>query len=694
MRPLYKKLLIISLIIIALGVIAYPHVSEAFCIMPSCFAVSLISTLLMGIINTIQFLLAQLAWLFSYLIEWMMDWGSTIMTLPVVQSGFKVSLSLVNMMLVIGLMISAFQIILGVDDHHAKERIKNVILAAILINFSLLFAGFLLDASNVFTNFFLKDVDGLGIADAFSLSKLSNMIAPSGNITTLAGLFSLIPLALFSLAITALALVIQIAVFITALIRNIWVAILLTVMPLAWGCWTFPGLEKYHHQWWENFIKQGLIVLPTISFFLYLTVATAGAMGGASSLPPDSSILGFGSFSTVLNTFLQMFILGAFLIGGLKISQAAGAAGASAGMTMALAVGGAAYKARFRVGGKDYGLQKGVQMATGAGANLLNRLQSVPYLGGFMSAIGTNKLANTMSGAAHADHEIEEFQKDNFKNMNYIQVRNFVPRNAIEAAAKFKQLAEMNKLDKYTTDFNAASPTDQAKWQSAVQLINQYGDETHKRHDGHASKDMKDLKEVKEYVALNPHLAPEIYGAEPKTITDASGATRLETADEARTRVIQEETDKASYSEIGKRDPDIYDTTKGTAAQQADAIIVLTQTVSSPVSIRAVVNHSSEQATKLEQHIKNRMGQINSSVATLVQNQTDIIRQKDREARIARRNGDDAGERAAKADRKLAFDARRSAITSSLTGTDREQMELLAAALDIKDQAVTKDTTI
>ena len=708
MRPLYKKLLIALLLVVVIGAIAWPTASEAGCAPwnVSCMLIRMVTSIIMGVINAIQGLLAMLAYVFAALIEWVITLGSGVINLPVVQAGFKVSLGLVNLMLVIGMIISAFQIILGIDDHHAKERIKNVILAALLINFSLLFAGFLLDVSNVFTNFFLSKVTGAQIADAFSLSRLANMIEPNGDITTISGFLSLLPLALFSLAITGLALIILIAVFITALVRNIYVAVLLTIMPLAWGCWVFPGLGKYHHDWWEEFIKQGVIVLPTITFFLFLTVSTAASMGQATAIPANLTAVN-GFFGTIMNVLLQMFILGAFLIGGLKISQKAGAAGASAGMTMAKAAGGAAYKARLRIGGKEYGLQKGVQGAAGGIGKYLSQMQSgrlkLPYVGGVQnpnsmagkalsaisSAVGIGALSNKLAGGSHADHDIEEFRKSNLSNKGYEEVKIFVPQNSIEAAAKLQRLAELDKLG----DYSKENPKD------AIDLIHQYGEATHKHGEG-----LKELKEVKEFVALNPQMALEVYGHQDPPGSGTYVADMKPTdADQsaANERVLREATNKATAEEMGKRDPSSYDQTPAglTTEQRLRAKIVFDATISSNRNIQNVVRHSAQRAQEFENVVLARMGQVAPALAGTISQQVKDLRENEvriRESRLA--NGNDPATnpdlRALQAERVRISRDVETALGAIAGAADQAEARRLVTALKVKDQAINQSTTI
>ncbi len=417
MRPSTKKILLILLLVVVVGALVLPHISQAGCtINPSCY----IAKLIYGLVKVVNTLLGWLIAIMTSLIIWMIEFGSQIMSLPTVQAGFKVSLSLVNLLFVMGLIVSAFQIILGVDDHHAKERIKNVIIAAILVNFSFLIAGFMLDISNVFTHYFLTHFTTSQIGEAFSLDKLQHLAVPVGrDVDSFSELFAILPIALFSIILTFLVLIIMIAVFATALVRTLYVAVLLTVMPLAWGMWVFPGLSSYSSEWWKNFIKQGVVVLPTITFFIFLTVSTAKGLNTALAQNPAAPTGSTTDWNTILTSLLQMCILGGFLVGGLKISQAAGGVSASAALGAAKTVGGIAARTPGIKAGKRFIERTVAKPASGRMASFASDMAGSDKW--YKRAVGKTMMlsgaANAAAGYSHLDHQLEEGMKEEYEGL-------------------------------------------------------------------------------------------------------------------------------------------------------------------------------------------------------------------------------------------------------------------------------------
>ena len=87
----------------------------------------------------------------------------------IIQLGFQVCLSLANVIFVIALIIIAFCTILNIEEYSAKKMLGKLITAAVLINFSLLIAGLILDFSHVVTNFFLGNGPTLSSGDRKSV---------------------------------------------------------------------------------------------------------------------------------------------------------------------------------------------------------------------------------------------------------------------------------------------------------------------------------------------------------------------------------------------------------------------------------------------------------------------------------------------------------------------------------------------
>jgi hypothetical protein len=291
-----------------------------------------------GVLDAIKGLFGWLATLIAEGIRWFLTYSTTLMSMPAVRAGFNVCLSIVNVLFVMALIIMAFQMILGFGGHETKSMLTKVIISALIVNFSFLIAGLLLDVSNVFTDFFISPVTGGGFANALGLNKIScigGQIDASGACSiSLSDMnfFLFVVLKLFQVIMTGLVLVIVIAVFGTVVVRTIMVAGLLMVMPLVWGLRVFPGLSEYSNQWWSNFMKWGVTVLPTMTFFLWLALQTANKLGDLPATPSfgAESNANAGMLKGIFDIVIQLVIMGGIMIFGLKVSQHAGGISASA----------------------------------------------------------------------------------------------------------------------------------------------------------------------------------------------------------------------------------------------------------------------------------------------------------------------------------------------------------------------------
>jgi len=96
-----------------------------------------------------------------------------------VQEGWKVARNLANMFFVLILLAIAFATILRIETYGMKSLLPKLIIAALLINFSLVFAGVIIDFSGVMTDFFVSDgqVFFKNIAGAMKLPKIMTTTA-------------------------------------------------------------------------------------------------------------------------------------------------------------------------------------------------------------------------------------------------------------------------------------------------------------------------------------------------------------------------------------------------------------------------------------------------------------------------------------------------------------------------------------
>ena len=105
---------------------------------------------------------------------------------PIVEKGWTITRDLVNMFFVLVLLVIAFATILRIEPYGAKQILKNLIIVALLINFSLVFCGVIIDFSGVLTNFFIEDSPNKffeDIAGQMGLPHILRTNAEGGNIS-------------------------------------------------------------------------------------------------------------------------------------------------------------------------------------------------------------------------------------------------------------------------------------------------------------------------------------------------------------------------------------------------------------------------------------------------------------------------------------------------------------------------------
>lgn len=77
----------------------------------------------------------------AYLIEWAIEWGQDVLNLSIVKEGWNIVLNFANLGFVLAIIVIAFATIFRVESYALKQTLWKLIVAAILVNFSLFIAG-------------------------------------------------------------------------------------------------------------------------------------------------------------------------------------------------------------------------------------------------------------------------------------------------------------------------------------------------------------------------------------------------------------------------------------------------------------------------------------------------------------------------------------------------------------------------
>ena len=193
---------------------------------------------------------------------------------PFVDAGLEITQGFISIGLVLALVWIAFATILRLEGYDTKRLLVRLIIAGLLVYFSRVICGLIVDASNIFMYYFSDRIAGVGI--------LTNNLVLVGRqlLEALAAIVNplawprIIAESIILISVQFYLITLLIAFFLLFLFRYaaIWIAVILA--PIAFICWILPATRKYWEEWWKNFIGWCLAG-PITAFFLYLA-ARAG----------------------------------------------------------------------------------------------------------------------------------------------------------------------------------------------------------------------------------------------------------------------------------------------------------------------------------------------------------------------------------------------------------------------------------
>ncbi len=187
---------------------------------------------------------------------------------------------LLNMAFILVLLFAAFCTIFQVDKWNLKKVWLNILINALLVNFSFPIARFFIDVSNVAFYYFLNHlfpattaVTGSSVFASFgSAAGVGKLLAPEGfeayNLSYLIAMIVII----FTVGMT---LFIVAALFVVRL-----VALIMLVMfsPIGFVGYIFPSTAKHADEWWSQLFSYSFFA-PIMIFFIAIAVRVTEAIG-------------------------------------------------------------------------------------------------------------------------------------------------------------------------------------------------------------------------------------------------------------------------------------------------------------------------------------------------------------------------------------------------------------------------------
>ncbi len=248
-----------------------------------------------------------------------------------------------NLTFIFGLVFIGFKMILNSDDSNTKRWLINLILAALLVNFSLFITKAVVDFTNIAATQIAQGfpVDG----DKVSLSKgymnmlgiqslLGGNVVPGTEQNAYGFIFG-----------TMILFVVMTFVFaaggILLLIRYVVLCLYMILSPLMFLGWVFPQLQSISNQYWQGFLSRAFFA-PVFLLLVYFSLFVLSALykGFATTATENESLKNAfataqpGQLPSVEAAFIPFILSAIFLIASIVVANKMGADGASTALRM------------------------------------------------------------------------------------------------------------------------------------------------------------------------------------------------------------------------------------------------------------------------------------------------------------------------------------------------------------------------
>lgn len=271
------------------------------------------------------------------------DFNSTIIGHPFVQTGWEINRDIANMFFIVILIMIAAGTILRLESYGVKRLLPSLIIIALLINFSNVLVGFVVDISQIFMSYFLEPFDDTSLATRlvntanFDQMFKAQIIGDADSVDnwTEIGVILFAKFLDFLMLLYAALILLGLALLYVVRIVVLWIVAILA--PIAFISWILPATRgRVWNQWWDTLIKWSIFG-PIATFFLFLAASIMEGMASfADSAPTRSSYTAnLGGFWGDGSFFLQAAATFILLTLSVKIGMSsAGAVGAKIANTI------------------------------------------------------------------------------------------------------------------------------------------------------------------------------------------------------------------------------------------------------------------------------------------------------------------------------------------------------------------------
>ena len=257
-----------------------------------------------------------------------------------VKNGWVIVRDVANMFFIVVLLIIAFATILNVSSYQWKAMLPQLLIAAILINFSKTIAGIFIDLSQVIMLTFVNGFAAAAGGNFANMFQIQGLLTLNPNVTMAVSLLHILGGYILAFILVTIALVTTLIMAVILAFRIVMLWALVVLSPLPYLLNILPQGKKYGEKWWSMF-GEYLTAGPVLAFFLWLSLVSIGSgtvandFGGASgnAETQQAEQIAGGSIPTAAAspTSLLSFVIGiCMLLAGLKITGEMSVMGAGA----------------------------------------------------------------------------------------------------------------------------------------------------------------------------------------------------------------------------------------------------------------------------------------------------------------------------------------------------------------------------
>ncbi len=268
-----------------------------------------------------------------------------------INAAWKVFRDLANIFFIFILIYIAISTIIGTASGQTQKMLINVIVVALIINFSMFFTKVIIDTSNIFTIQFYNSISkgdnslDNGLSWVFmNASKLTSIYTvadgtltanPQNTFTS----YNMFTVGIMSLIFCIILAFVFLAIALMLVIRFAILIFLMILSPLALMGFAHPKLKGKFDSWWHALIDQALFA-PVAMMMLWVVALIVNSPGFHTALHSDFASTSFvglvqASIKDSIYVILNFVILIALLIGGFVIAKGTSKTGSSFAMKYA-----------------------------------------------------------------------------------------------------------------------------------------------------------------------------------------------------------------------------------------------------------------------------------------------------------------------------------------------------------------------